>query len=174
MRPIGEFDHIHLVPLSASAIADFFAAADNPYGTHRLSYDGATDLPAVAEDDLPVLEVVEEVPGGCLVRTGALLTCHEDLIPFCTARVGRSGSRALQDLDDAVDRAERLVVHALNGVPAMRSKGRWRAVDAEDRQAWGRHLTRMNAVEMRARADTSWQRHLADIGASILRTPCTA
>lgn len=37
MRPIGEFDRIHLVPVSASTLADFFAEADNPYGVHRLS-----------------------------------------------------------------------------------------------------------------------------------------
>lgn len=97
--------------------------------------------------------MIEDLPGGCLVRIGALLNSHADLVPFCTNRQGRrTGPRALQDLDDAVDRAERLIKYALNGLPATRSKGRWRPADVADRQAWGRHLTKLNAESMRAEA----------------------
>lgn len=145
-RQINEIDHLYVVPLDAMSVADAFANGENDVGVWRLSYD-AQDLPLVSEDDRPVLEVLEEIPGGCLVRIGALANQVDTLAKFLDAR---NGPATLVLLEQSCGRAE-MLVQTLGGHVAERSKGRWRPVDEDARQAWGAHLVQWNAQKLRAK-----------------------
>ena len=136
----------YVVPLDAMSLADAFAFTDNTRGVWRLSYK-PNDLVIVSEDDLPVLEVTEEIAGGCVVRIGPVVNTHTGLADILDGRPVET----MKAIEAACDRAEQLVL-ALGGHLASRSRGRWRPSSAADRQAWGAHLVRWNAQKMRAEA----------------------
>jgi len=146
-RQIGDLDHIYVVPLDAMSLADAFAFTDCEHGIWKLKY-GPGDMPLVSLDDLPTLDVIEEVPGGCVVRIGALANDIAGLARFLAER---EGPATLQALEFACHQTEKFI-SALGGHLAFRSKGRWRPVDACDRATWGAHLVKWNAQKMRADA----------------------
>lgn len=146
-RQIGDLDHIYVVPLDGMSLADAFAFTDSEHGIWRLAY-GEGDMPLVSLDDLPTLEVIEDIPGGCLVRIGALANDVPTLAAFLAKR---DGPATLQALEFACHQTE-LFVETLGGLAASRSRNRWRPIDDRGRATWGAHLVNWNSQKLRADA----------------------
>jgi len=154
-RPIGELDQIHLVPLDGATLADAFANLRTHLdGTpYELSYDPA-GLVTVSDGTMAVLEVLEEVTGGCLVRLAPVLGDVAELASFLD---DRDAAQAMIDCEEMAGRAIE-IVESLGGVEAIRIKGRWRAMDPVQRGLWAAHAVASNTQRMRAlsgRADAA-------------------
>lgn len=144
-RQVRDTDHLLVVPIDPATLADAFANTDNPAGVWRVHYDG--EMPLISEDDRDVLEVVAEIPGGCLVRMG---TEANDPFGLGDILLGREEAE-MAALEAARNRALDIVT-SLGGLPAKRSKGRWRPVDPACRTTWGAHLVAWNTQNLRAQA----------------------
>jgi hypothetical protein len=149
MRPISEIDQIHLVPLDGETLVDAFLHA--PDGDARRVEHDAEGRPAVHEGDLVLLEVLAEVPGGCLVRLLPVLGDAHELASFVA---DGDAAQAISSCEEAAAGALDLV-EAMGGLEAMRIKGKWRPIMPNARLSWSAHVSAWNVQTMRAQAATA-------------------
>lgn len=166
-RQVRDTDQMLVVPIDPATLADAFANTDNPAGVWRVHYDG--EMPMISEDDRHVLEVVGEIPGGCLVRMG---TEANDPFGLGDILMGREEAE-MAALEAARNRALDIVT-SLGGLAARRSKGRWRPVAPADRATWGAHLVAWNTQKMRA--DAAFERSMRPcrVAAGVVTTALKA
>lgn len=146
MRPITEIDQMHLVPLDGETLVDAFLHAPDA-GDRRVEHD-ADGRPVVHEGDLVLLEVLAEVPGGCLVRLLPVLGDAHELASFVA---DGDAAQAIRSCEEAAAGALDLV-EAMGGLEAMRVKGRWRPIMPDARPVWSAHVSAWNVQNMRAEA----------------------
>lgn len=146
MRPITEIDQMHLVPLDGETLVDAFLHAPDA-GERRVEHD-ADGRPAVHEGDLVLLEVLAEVPGGCLVRLLPVLGDAHELASFVA---DGDAAQAIRSCEEAAAGALDFV-ETMGGLEAMRIKGKWRPIMPDARLAWSAHVSVWNIQTMRAQA----------------------
>lgn len=138
---------LFLLPLDGQTIVDAYIGChghDNVKIEIEMNEAGQPVI-LIRDQGFRVIEVLEDVPGGSLVR-GEMPTGDADEIALL-----------IDELDEACElvrherAAERAIVFLgmMGGIAASRSRGRYRPIDGGERQLWSRHLVKTNGQKLR-------------------------
>ena len=145
MAQINEMTPLFLVPVDGATLVD--AMTQGGESDDYAEASGA-ERPTVLDGDLPVLEVVEDHAGWCLV---ALCPILEDIAAMGAFLKGRDGAETLSALEMASGHAEDFVEH-MGALAAQRVKGKWRPIDESARALWSSNLVDCNTQKLRSLA----------------------
>lgn len=145
MAQINEMTPLFLVPVDGATLVDAMTQ-----GGESEDYAEASGVarPTVLQGDLPVLEVVEDHAGWCLVAVCPIL---EDVGEMGAFLKGRDGAATISELEIASGHAEDFIEH-MGALAAQRVKGKWRPIDETTRALWSSHLVDCNTQKLRSQA----------------------
>lgn len=143
MTGINDMTQLFLVPIDGVTLFD--AMTEGGESETYVCADRPGERATLLDGDLPVIEVVEDHEGWCLV---AICPVLEDVRALGALIGDRDGPFVLSELEIASGHASDFIEH-MGGLTACRSKGKWRPVDEDVRQLWSSHLVDCNTQKLR-------------------------
>ena len=149
MASINDMTPLFLVPVDGATLFD--AMTEGGDSETYVATERPGERPTMLDGELPVLEIVEDHAGWCLVAVCPVL---EDIHALRTLVEGRNGPAIVSELDIASGHAGDFIEH-MGALAARRSKGKWRPIDDDARPLWSSHLFDCNTQKLRAQAVTN-------------------
>jgi hypothetical protein len=146
MASINDMTPLFLVPIDGVTLFD--AMTEGGDSDTYVTADRPGERATLLDGELPVLEVVEDHAGWCLVAVCPVL---EDIHALRAMVDGRDGPAIVAELEIASGHVGDFI-ERMGALAAYRSKGRWRPIDEDARPLWSSHLVDCNTQKLRAQA----------------------